>query len=197
MTYADYIAFAERLRRAGFTEETGEQALTCRWRKDALILDVLALSREALGFTNMWYEPALRHAATVALPAGQSIRVITAPFFLGTKVEAFTSQAMDLWAYRNNVKIDFSRPGKPTDNAFVESFNGTFRSECLNTHWFADLREAKALIEAWRKEYNESRPHASLADRTPSEFASQYAASRILAETKNSRGLTSDLVQEN
>ena len=109
----------------------------------------------------------------------------------------FTSQAMDLWAYRNNAKIDFSRPGKPTDNAFVESFNGTFRSECLNTHWFADLREAKALIEAWRKEYNESRPHASLADKTPSEFASQYAASRILAETKNSRGLTSDLVQEN
>ena len=109
----------------------------------------------------------------------------------------FTSQAMDLWAYRNNAKIDFSRPGKPTDNAFVESFNGTFRSECLNTHWFADLREAKALIETWRKEYNESRPHASLADRTPSEFASQYAASRILAETKNSRGLTSDLVQEN
>jgi len=109
----------------------------------------------------------------------------------------FTSQAMDLWAYRNNVKIDFSRPGKPTDNAFVESFNGTFRSECLNTHWFADMREAKTLIGAWRKEYNESRPHASLADRTPSEFASQYAASRILAETKSSRGLTSDLVQEN
>lgn len=54
MTYADYIAFAERLRRAGFTEDTGEQALTCRWRKDSLILDVLALSREALGFTNMW-----------------------------------------------------------------------------------------------------------------------------------------------
>jgi putative transposase len=109
----------------------------------------------------------------------------------------FTSQAMDLWAYRNGVKIDFSRPGKPTDNAFVESFNGTFRAECLNTHWFADMHEAKALIEAWRREYNDSRPHASLADRTPSEFASQYAASRVLAETKTSCGLTSNLVQEN
>jgi hypothetical protein len=99
MTYADYIAFAERLRRAGFTEDTGEQALTCRWRKDALILDVLALSREALGFTNMWYEPALRHAATVALPAGQSIRVIKAPFFLGTKMEAFRGRGrMDFYA---------------------------------------------------------------------------------------------------
>jgi putative transposase len=91
----------------------------------------------------------------------------------------FTSHAMDLWAYRNGVKIDFSRPGKPTDNAFVESFNGTLRSECLNTHWFLDLKEARPLIEVWRREYNESRPHASLADRTPS----QYAASRVLAET--------------
>ena len=95
----------------------------------------------------------------------------------------FTSQVMDLWAYRNGVKIDFSRLGKPTDNAFVESFNGTFRSECLNIHWFMDLKEATHLIEAWRHEYHESRPHASLADRTPSEFASQYAASRVLAET--------------
>ncbi len=81
----------------------------------------------------------------------------------------FTSQAMDLWAYRNGAKIDFSRPGKPTDNAFVESFNGTFRAECLDTHWFADLKEAKQLIEAWRQEYNESRSHRSLGDRTPSE----------------------------
>jgi putative transposase len=95
----------------------------------------------------------------------------------------FTSQAMDLWAYRNGVKIDFSRPGKPTDNAFVESFNGTLRSECLNTHWFLDLKEAKQLIEAWRREYNESRPHASLGDRTPSEFASHTAARRGMAAT--------------
>ncbi len=95
----------------------------------------------------------------------------------------FTSQAMDLWAYRSGAKIDFSRPGKPTDNAYVESFNGTFRSECLDTHWFADLKEAKQLIEAWRQEYNESRPHRSLGDRTPSEFASQIAASRDLTAT--------------
>ena len=95
----------------------------------------------------------------------------------------FTSQAMDLWAYRNGAKIDFSRPGKPTDNAFVESFNGTFRAECLDTHWFVDLKEAKQMIEAWRREYNESRPHRSLGDRTPSEFASQIAASRNLAAT--------------
>jgi putative transposase len=95
----------------------------------------------------------------------------------------FSGQAMDLWAYQNGAKIDFSRPGKPTDNAFIESFNGTFRDECLNVHWFESLFEAKQLIEAWRQEYNESRPHRALKDQTPSEFASQYAASRVLAET--------------
>jgi putative transposase len=93
----------------------------------------------------------------------------------------FSGQAMDLWAYQNSVKIDFSRPGKPTDNAFVESFHGTFRDQCLSVHWFETLAEAKQLIETWRREYHGSRPHRSLADLTPSEFASQYAASRVLA----------------
>lgn len=90
----------------------------------------------------------------------------------------FTSQIMDLWAYQNGVKIDFSRPGKPTDNAYVESFNGTFRAECLDTHWFATLAEAKERVEAWRGEYKESRPHRALGERTPDEFAQGIAASR-------------------
>jgi len=101
----------------------------------------------------------------------------------------FTSQILDLWAYQNGVKIDFSRPGKPTDNAYVESFNGTFRAECLDTHWFGTLAEAKENIEAWRKEYNESRPHRALGERTPNEFAHEVAASRdlmALQEAKNS-----------
>jgi putative transposase len=68
----------------------------------------------------------------------------------------FTGQ---MWAYRNGVKIDFSRPGKPTDNAFCESFNGTFRAECLDTNWFQTLPEAKHIIEQWRREYIVSRPH--------------------------------------
>lgn len=87
----------------------------------------------------------------------------------------FTSQMMDLWAYRNGVQLDYSRPGKPTDNAYVESFNGTLRAECLDVHWFASLAEAKQRIEAWRREYNESRPHRALGERTPSEFAGQIA----------------------
>ena len=90
----------------------------------------------------------------------------------------FTSQAMDLWAYHAGVQIEFSRPGKPTDNAYVESFNGTLRSECFDAHWFATLAEAKQIIEAWRREYNESRPHRALGERTPNEFASEFAASR-------------------
>ena len=79
----------------------------------------------------------------------------------------FISQRMDLWAYHNQVQIDFSRPGKPTDNAPVEWFNGTLRAECLDVHWFATLTEAKLVIEAWRLEYNESRPHRSLGRGCP------------------------------
>jgi hypothetical protein len=96
VTYAEYVAFSERLRQADFTEDTG---LTCRWHNDALVLDVLALNKEVLGFTNIWYEPALRHASTALLPSGQVIRVITAPFFLGTKMEAFRGRGrMDFQA---------------------------------------------------------------------------------------------------
>jgi len=82
---------------------------------------------------------------------------------------------VDLWAYQHQVRIDFSRPGKPTDNAHVESFNATLRRECLNAHWFESLQDAQARIEAWRREYNESRPHRALQDRTPKEFAKRVA----------------------
>ena len=92
----------------------------------------------------------------------------------------FSSQAMDLWAYQNGVRMAFSRPGKPTDNAFVESFNGTFRTECLNAHWFTSLTQAQEIVETWRAEYNESRPHRALGEKTPNEFANELAASREL-----------------
>lgn len=82
----------------------------------------------------------------------------------------FTSKEVDRWAYENNVTMDYSRPGKPTDNPFIESFNGSFRDECLNAHWFLSLQDATEKIEAWRIEYNEFRPHSSLGDKTPAEF---------------------------
>lgn len=86
----------------------------------------------------------------------------------------FISKEMDQWAYDNKVTMDYSRPGKPTDNPFVESFNGSFRDECLNAHWFLSLEDAAEKIEAWRKDYNECRPHSALNDLTPAEFIARY-----------------------
>ena len=82
----------------------------------------------------------------------------------------FILKALDKWAYDNHVILDFSRPGKPTDNAYIESFNGSFRDECLNTNWFLSLEDAGEKIEHWRQEYNSFRPHSSLGDLTPEEF---------------------------
>ncbi|CCF95688.1 transposase; integrase, catalytic region (tISRso16b) [Ralstonia solanacearum K60] len=86
----------------------------------------------------------------------------------------FISKAMDRWAYEHSVELDFSRPGTPTDNAKVESFNGRFRQECLNEHWFLSLEDARSKIADWRRYYNdESRPHSALQWATPAEFARQ------------------------
>lgn len=87
----------------------------------------------------------------------------------------FASRALDAWAYRRGVQLLFIEPGKPVQNAFVESFNGSFRDECLNQHWFETLDDAIRLIEAWRLDYNRARPHSSLGDLTPEEFARQVA----------------------
>ena len=82
----------------------------------------------------------------------------------------FISKELDRWAYENMVTLDFSRPGKPVDNAFIESFNGSFRDECLNTNWFLSLGDAEEKIEAWRQDYNEWRPHSSLDNLTPVQY---------------------------
>lgn len=84
---------------------------------------------------------------------------------------AFISEVMDKWAYERCVELDFSRPGKPTDNANVESVNGRLRHECLNATWFLSLDDARGKIEAWRQYYSESRPHSALDWATPAEFA--------------------------
>lgn len=85
----------------------------------------------------------------------------------------FTSKELDLWAYANGITLDFSRPGKPTDNAFVESFNASVRLECLGQHWFMDLDDATKKVEDWRREYNEVRPHSAIGDRTPMSLIQQ------------------------
>ncbi len=83
----------------------------------------------------------------------------------------FTSKVLDQWAYLNGVELDFIRPGKPTDNALIESFNGRFREECLNESWFLSLEDAREKVEAWRQFYNRERPHGSLGNVPPLEFA--------------------------
>jgi putative transposase len=82
----------------------------------------------------------------------------------------FTSKALDAWAHEHGVKLDFIRPGKPVENAVIESFNGRFRDECLNTQVFVSLHDARQKIETWRIDYNEHRPHGSLGDLTPQEL---------------------------
>lgn len=90
----------------------------------------------------------------------------------------FISKALDKWAYENDVTLDFSRPGKPTDNAFIESFNGSFRDECLNVNWFLSLDDAKDKIEAFRNDYNSFRPHTSLRGLTPNEVLKNHQRNR-------------------
>jgi putative transposase len=86
----------------------------------------------------------------------------------------FASKALDRWAYDNGVILDFSRPGKPTDNPYNESFNGSVRDECLNTHWFLSLEDARDKIEKWRWDYNNERPHSALEAQPPRAFARQF-----------------------
>ena len=88
----------------------------------------------------------------------------------------FVSKALDLWAYQQHVILDFSRPGRPQDNAHIESFNGSFRDECLNTHWFLSLEDAAEKIEHWRVDYNEVRPHSALGNLAHGAFAAQIAS---------------------
>ncbi len=112
----------------------------------------------------------------------KSIRVDNGP--------EFVSKALDRWAYGHGVTLDFSRPGKPTDNAYVESFNGRLREECLNANWFLSLEDAQGKIEAWRREYNESRPHTALGHVPPAEFAAWDGARPIPGGLKEAGILT-------
>jgi putative transposase len=102
------------------------------------------------------------------LPTAPALRSITVDH--GTE---FMSRALEDWAYQRQVQLDFIRPGKPVENAFIESFNGRLRDECLNVHQFTSIEDAKAKIEAWRIDYNQHRPHSSLGHLTPSEYVAR------------------------
>lgn len=85
-----------------------------------------------------------------------------------------TSKALDQWAYERGVRLHFIDPGKPQQNGFIESFNGKFRDECLNEHWFLSLADARKIVEDWRIDYNQNRPHSSLGNLTPEEYLADY-----------------------
>jgi len=94
----------------------------------------------------------------------------------------FQSRALENWAYRRGVQLDFIRPGKPVENAFIESFNGRLRDQCLNVHQFTSLAEAQHVIEALRLNYNQRLPHSSLGHLTPKEFVGQHQVIRAAEE---------------
>ena len=130
-----------------------------------------------------------RLLATIGLP--EIIVVDNGPEFSG--------RTLDTWAYAHGVQLRFIRPGKPIENAFVESFNGKFRDECLNEHWFTSIAEAQTLIEAWRVDYNTVRPHSALQRATPEQFANSLCG-RSPAQTParadwNNKGTKNDDVK--
>ena len=107
-----------------------------------------------------------RLKATQGLP--QRIAVDNGPEFI--------SKVLDAWTHENGVQLEFSRPGKPTDNAFIESFNSRLRQDCLNQHWFRSIGEAQTIIEAWRQDYNLNHPHSALGYSSPEMFVRQWRA---------------------
>ena len=124
----------------------------------------------------------LDRLAAAGLP--QTIVVDNGPEFAG--------RTLDAWAYTRGVALRFIRPGKPIENAYVESFNGKFRDECLNEHWFVNLVDAKTTIEAWRIDYNTVRPHSSLGGRTPDQFAAISGGARGPRPARTNEGLKSE-----
>jgi len=117
----------------------------------------------------------VRWASVVAVLNRLNVQRGTPTRRFGDNGSECSGQLVDLWASHNTVSIDVSRPGTPTDNAHVESFNAPLRREGLNAHGFESLRDAQERIEAWRREYHERRPHRALQDRTPEEFARAHA----------------------
>ena len=143
-----------------------------QWSRQSPILEVASsLSGAMVGI-----------ALDRVLSAGALLRSITVDH--GTE---FMSRALEDWAYQRGVQLDFIRPGKPVENAFIESFNGRLRDECLNVHQFTSIEDAKAKIEAWRVDYNQRRPHSSLGHLTPNEFVAQRQAVRTVEAVTFSR----------
>lgn len=150
-----------------------------RWTLD-FVSDAFAWGRRfrMLTVVDAFSREALAIEADTSLPGERVARVLErvvaergAPAeILMDNGPELTSRALDAWAYSRGVGLRFIEPGKPTQNAYIESFNGRLRDECLNEHWFTGLADARQTIEAWRLDYNARRPHSSLHNLTPDEF---------------------------
>lgn len=170
-----------------------------RWSLD-FVSDALADGRKfrALTLVDAFTRESLAIEVDTSLPGERVVRVLERVLGMRGLPAVLTvdngpelaGKAMDQWAYRRGVTLDFITPGRPVENAFIESFNGKFRDELLNQHWFVSLADARFHIERYRVDYNEVRPHQSLADRTPAEFA------RVAQHTPSSTTLTPGLSQQ-
>jgi putative transposase len=151
-----------------------------RWSMD-FMRDTLASGRPFRTFNvgDDLSRESLAIEADYSLPGARVVRVLDALITERGAPETivcdngpeFVGRALDAWAYQHGVRLHFIQPGKPVQNAMIESFNGRFRDECLNQHWFLDLRDARRIIDAWRLDYNTRRPHSALGGRTPQECA--------------------------
>lgn len=161
-----------------------------RWSMD-FVADTTAIGRRfrTLNIIDEFTRECLAIEVAFSLPGKRVTRVLNRLMFFNGKPEKivldngpeFTCAAMLTWAAQNNVDLDFIRPGKPMENAICESFNGRFRDECLNENWFLDLDHATQVIEEWRTDYNEKRPHGSLEQMTPKEFSDSFKSEELSA----------------
>jgi putative transposase len=151
--------------------------------------DTLASGRSfrTLNLIDRFTRECLAIEVDTSLPAARVVRLLERVIAVHDKPESiridngpeFISQLLDVWATQHQVALDFTTPGKPTENGHVESFNGKFRDECLSQHWFISLADARAIIEQWRIDYNTVRPHSALSNLTPAAFAQQQGVAAL------------------
>jgi len=149
-----------------------------RWFRTLTVLDVF--TRESLALLADRSLTGVKVAAALTPIVGHRGAPVSITVDNGGE---FVSRAMDAWAYAHDIRLEFIRPGKPVENAFIESFNGRLRDECLNVHVFASTVEAQRVLDAWREDYNHVRPHGSLHDRTPVEMGAMWVDSRVPRES--------------
>jgi putative transposase len=186
------LAVRRRRRKRVARDERGRAALPGRpnqqWGVD-FVSDALAWGRRIRLFTvvDIFTREALAIEVDTSLPGGRVVRVLERlvterggpdEIVLDNGPE-LAGKAVDQWSYERGIQLRFIEPGKPVQNAFVESFQGRLRDECLNRHWFLGLSDARRTVEAWRRDYNQTRPHSALGYRPPEEFRRVFEQTAI------------------